>query len=339
MVRILVAGLVAAGVLALPALAAAPTGLIVFSRADGDDDRELFSIRPDGSGLTRLTDDDEFEAQPVLSPDRRLIASAGDAVLVVRTASGQLQRRIAVPADGKISEPRWSARGAWIAFLVERCGNDEDEPVSPPSCADLWVVRPDGTGLRRLVAANVSTLDRVAAYDWSPEGRSLVFERLREPALVVVDVAGRRMRRLGATARLGSTDPSWSRRGSIAFARRRAAFAGYDLYTVRADGRRLRRIARARSATRPTWSPDGRRVAFLDFAPASGLNRWRVTVVRADGRGRRQVGLATSDAALEWAPDGTRLLWQNAPNRIVVGRADGRGNPKLLTLGSVPDWR
>jgi Tol biopolymer transport system component len=337
--RYLLAGLVAAGSLVLPAFAAAPPSLIVFSRDFGDDDRELFSIRPDGSGLTRLTEDDLEEAQPVLSPDRRSIASAGDGELIIRTVSGQLLRRIDVPAEGTITEPRWSPGGRWIAFLVEQCESDDDDRIAALRCADLWVVRPDGSARRRLVAAKVSTHDRVAGYAWSPSGRSLVFERSERPGLVVIDVATARTRVLRGTTRFGSGDPSWSRTGSIAFARQRGRFKGYDLYTVRPDGSRLRRVARIHSAARPAWSPDGRRIAFLDFVPASGLNRWRITVVRTDGSGRRQVGVATSDLALLWSPDGTRLLWQNQSNRIVIGRADGRGSARLLTYGSVPDWR
>jgi Tol biopolymer transport system component len=336
--RLFVAALAVAGSLALPAFAAAPSGLIVFSRLVGDD-RELFSIRPDGSGLTRLTNDDESEVEPVLSPDRRFIASAGEEELVIRAASGQLVRRIALPTEGSITEPRWAPTGEWVAFLVERCAAaDDDDPVPPRTCADLWVARPDGTVLHRLVASNVSTNDRVAAYAWSPGGRSLVFERMQPSALAVVDVATRRTRVLGGTTSLASSDPSWARTGRIVFARQRGRFMGYDLYTVRSDGRRLRRVARARSAARPVWSRDGRRIAFLDYRPAAG-NRWLVTVVRADGRGRRRVGAATSDAALTWSPDGAHLLWQSQPNRIVIGRADGRGSPRLLTTGSVPDWR
>jgi TolB protein len=338
LVRYLLAGLVAAGLLGLPAFAAAPPSVIVFSRAVGDEDHELFSIRPDGSGLTQLTSDDLDESQPVLAPDRRSIASAGDGELIIRAASGQLLRRIDVPVEGAITEPRWSPGGRWIAFLVERCASDDEGGVAL-RCADLWVVRPDGSARRRLVAAKVSTQDVVAGYAWSPTGRSLVFERSGTPGLAVVDVATGRTRVLRGTTRFGSGDPSWSRTGSIAFARQRGRFKGYDVYTVRPDGRRLRRVARTYSAGRPTWSPDGRRIAFLDFAPAAAQNRWRITVVRTDGSGRRRVGVATSDRTLVWSPDGTRLLWQNAPDRIVLGRADGRGRPRLLTVGSVPDWR
>jgi Tol biopolymer transport system component len=343
--RTLVTALAAAGSLVVPAFAAAPPGVIVFSRLVGDD-RELYSIRPDGTGLTRLTDDAEDEGEPVLSPDRRLIASAGEEELLIRSASGQLVRRIAVPVEGAIGEPRWAPTGGWIAFLVERSDKDDNEDeddaadataaLRPP--ADLWVARRDATVAQRLVAANVSTNDLVAAYAWSPNGRSLVFERLQRPALVVVDVPSRRSRVLSGTGRFASSDPSWARNGRIVFARQRGRFQGYDLFTIRADGKDLRRLARARSAARPTWSRDGRRVAFLDYRPAAG-NRWLVTVVRANGRGRRQVGVATSDAALVWSPDGTRLLWQSRSNQIIVGRADGRGSPRVLTTGGVPDWR
>jgi Tol biopolymer transport system component len=338
--RSLVVALAVAGSLALPAFAAAPSGLIVFSRLVGDD-RELYSIRPDGTGLTRLTDDAEDEGEPVLSPDRRLIASAGDEELLIRSASGQLVRRIDVPVEGTISEPRWAPNGDWLAFLVERSDDDDEDPDADAAlrpAADLWIARPDAAAAQRLIAANVSTNDLVAAYAWSPNGRSLVFERLRSPALAVVEVASRRVRVLGGTTRLGSSDPSWARNGRIVFARQRGRFQGYDLYTVRTDGRGLRRLARARSAARPTWSRDGRRVAFLDYRAAGGT-RWAVTVVGASGRGRRQIGIATSDAALQWSPDGTHLVWQSRPNRIVIGRADGRGSPRVLTTGGVPDWR
>lgn len=336
--RFLVAGLVAAGFLALPAFPAAAPGLIVFSRIVDDDDQELFLIRPDGSGLTRLTDDDLDGAAPALSPDRRLIASAGDGELIVHSTSGRLLRRISVPADGTVTEPRWSPGGQWIAFLLERCQTDDEEVLSP-MCADLWIVRPDGREHRRLVAANVSTNDRVAAYAWSPGGRSLVFERHRRHALVVVHTVTGRTRVLRGTTSLGASDPSWSRTGSIVFTRQRARFKGYDLYAARSDGSRLRRVARAGSATRPVWSPSGRRIAFLDAVTDSVRNRWRVTVVRADGSGRQRVGEATSDRTLVWSPDGTRLLWETADRRILVGRADGRGRPRLLARGSTADWR
>lgn len=334
--RVLLGACVLATFLALPALAAKPAGRIVFSRELGGD-HELFSTRPDGSGLTRLTDDDLHEAEPVWSPDGRRIAAAGVGELILRAASGRLLRRIAAPAEGAITEPRWSPGGRWIAFLVERCYSERN-PDPSPICADLWIVRPDGSGRRRLVEANVSTNDGIAAYAWSPAGRSLVFERLDKPALVIVDAATGRTRILRGTTRLGSRDPAWSRRGWIAFTRQRGPFKGSDLYVARADGSGLQRVARARDARQPVWSPDGRRIAFLDFDPTE-LHSWHVTVARSDGSVRRRVGEATAEWTLVWSPDETRLLWENENYRLVVGRSDGSGRPRVLVRGSGADWR
>lgn len=334
--RVLIAGLVAAGFFVLPAAAAAPPGLIVFSRVVDGDDRELFVVRPDGSGLTRLTDDDIGESAPALSPDRALVASAAEDELIVHSTSGRLVRRISAPGEGTVSEPRWSPTGQRISFLVERCGEDDVGPVR--ACADLWVVRPDGSDLRRLVAANVSTNDLVPAYAWAPGGSSIVFERYRPRGLVVVGAAGGPPRALRGTTSLASSDPSWSRRGWIVFARERGRFQGYDVYRVRSNGTRLRRVARARTAARPIWSRDGRRIAFLD-AVAGTPSRWRVIVVRADGSGRRVLGQGASDLTLAWSPDGSWLLWETTDHRLLIGRADGRGRPKMLARGTVADWR
>jgi hypothetical protein len=64
-----------------------------------------------------------------------------------------------------------------------------------------------------------------------------------------------------------------------------------------------------------------------------------VTVVRRDGSRRRQIGEAASELTLAWSPDGRRLLWEAPGRRLLVGRADGRGRPRLLARGSFADWR
>jgi Tol biopolymer transport system component len=323
-------GLVVAGALTFPAAAAAPPDLIVFARTVGSH-QELFSIRPDGAGVRRLTHDRRHEAEPALSPDGRLIAAAGAPGIVVRTRGGRLVRRIPVRAGSQLTELSWSPGGRWIAFLAERCQSDGGGDPSP-LCADLWLVRPDGRVRRRLVEANVYTNDLSANYAWSPDGRSIVFERYQRPTLAIVGVGSGAVR----TLRPGS-DPSWTGRW-IVFARQRGPFRGSDLYAVRPTGRGLRRICRAQNAERPVASRDGRQIAFLDSRPTRGLNRWLVRVVPILGGRCRQVGTATEEWTLVWSPDGTRLLWENFGERLVVGWLDRRVAPKPLTRGTFADW-
>jgi Tol biopolymer transport system component len=335
-VRVLLAAGVLAAFLAIPAVAGAPLELIVFARTMGDH-QEVFSIRSDGSALKRLTPRGMHEGQLALSPDGRLIAAVSGAGIVIRARSGRLVRRIRVRADSELTELSWSPGGRWLAYLAERCQEPTGRDIGP-LCADLWLVRPDGRIRRRLVEANVHTVDLGLSYAWSPNGRSIVFERFKQPALAIVDIRAGATRTLPGTRRFGS-DPNWTRRGWIVFARQRGPFRGSDLYAIRPSGRGLHRICRAEIAERPAASRDGRQIAFFDYRPTQDGNFWHVRVVRANGRCSGRVGTATSEWTLLWSPDGTQLLWENDSERLVVVRVDGRGRPRVLTRGTLADWR
>ena len=311
-----------AGCLAIPAAAATPSSRIVFTRDVGEQ-QELFSIRPDGSALRRLTNQPDYDSEPAWSPDGRLIASFGTGGVVLRRADGSLVRRLAIPTEGSIAEVEWSPDGAWLSYLVEHCEYEEPRGGVVPPCADLWIARPDGSATRRLLDRQVD-MDGLASYSWSPAGLRLVYEALSSGAttLAVVDLEGRSSRIRGT---VGAADPVWSRRGEIAFVR------GRSLYTVRPSGRGLRRLARSTLASRPAWAPNGRRLAYL-ASESMHVNRWGVWVIGADGRRRLRVGTATDDRPLTWSPDSTRLLWENLLERLFVARADRPGS------GSEADW-
>ena len=86
--------------------------LVMFtSDRDGDEDFRLYLIRPDGKGLRKLTD------------------SPGDAHSI------------------------WSPDGQWIVFSSARMGFKDERALSetiPQPYGELFMIRPDGTGLRQL---------------------------------------------------------------------------------------------------------------------------------------------------------------------------------------------
>jgi dipeptidyl aminopeptidase/acylaminoacyl peptidase len=210
----------AAALLALPAAAARPPSLIVFARAvdRAGAQLELFTVRPDGSGVRRLTFDPGYEPDPAWSRDGRRLAALGADGVIVRAEDGRVQSRIAMHAPAGAYELDWSPTGRWISYLAERCQdpNDPRSGYTTPGCADLWVVRPDPPGERRLVDADVDTSDLEASYSWAPGGERIVYELQTSGAtrLAVVDVeTGRQRGRIPGTA--GSADPVWSPRAPI----------------------------------------------------------------------------------------------------------------------------
>ena len=324
--------LVAILVLPSAAASAAARGRIVFERSI-DDQADLFSVRADGSGRVRLTRTPGYESEPSWGPNgRRIVAAAGPG-LVELSASGRLVRRLRL--SGSLIQPRWSPDGRRIAYLALRC-----EAVSvDPACADLWVVRPDGTVHRRLSLEGVDTTQNYGwLYSWAPGGQRIVF--VSQHGLVVVDVDTGAKRLLAPTRGVLAQDPSWSPDGRwIAFSRQRKAFSGSDLYAVSPDGRHAHALVRAPDVARPAWSPDGRMVAYLEGSASAATNRRGVFVVRSDGSGRRRIGTSDDFGRLAWSPDSSELAWANFDERISSLRPTEAGSQVQIARGANPDWR
>jgi hypothetical protein len=118
---------------------------------------------------------------------------------------------------------------------------------------------------------------------WRPDGHALAFVASRRgaPGIYVVSDDGTGLRPLIARGRTGSGDPAFSPDGRfIAYSR---AFRGSEIWIARADGSHPRLLIRnGRENIQPTWSPDGKRIAFV-HRTASGDSSIR-TISVASGR-------------------------------------------------------
>ena len=105
----------------------------------------------------------------------------------------------------------------------------------------------------------------------------------------------------------------------------------------------------ANYAGSPSWSPDGRYIAFVDFDPEHFT---AVSRIRPDGLGRRVLyqppgsGSVQTDA-VDWSPDGRRIAFvrrgHETSDVLVVGRKGGRvhrvtGRPATRGIFSGLAW-
>jgi len=145
--------------------------------------------------------------------------------------------------------------------------------------------------------------------------------------LFLVPPAGGTLRRLtsnGADMNSASDDdPSWSPDGKwIAFSRLWPLVNGgelvrdleADLMVIDASGGQERSITGGSNYywidTSPSWSPDGRRIAFSreDAFGRTKNGVYGIYVVGADGKGLRRIAKRAA-VAVDWSPDGSSLAF------------------------------
>ena len=278
---------------------------IVFTSSRDDDNQDIWVISPDGSGLTRLTNDPWHSVAPAISPDGTKIAftsqrtdpdrdppGPGPPDIYVMNAdgssvvnlTGNVVKSIGIKAANVA--PAWSPDGSKIAFASDR---DSDVNV------DIFVMNADGT--KPVNLTNNPFHDNLPT--WSADGTKIAFESSRD------------------------FDSS------------------IEIYAMNADGtaptRLTTRLAspgtNSGGSGQPAFSPNGTKIAFVTRVsaafPGSTNEIW---VMNADGS--NPVSLSQYPANNDypaWSPDGTRMVFTaNALEDLFVMNADG-SNPTNLT--------
>lgn len=258
---------------------------IAFAVYRGDLFEDLFVVRPDGSGLTHLADDNDFGAIPVWSPDGAWIAFSGSDDVAVIAADGSGRRNFTTAAEyhGYVS---WSPDGSKLAF------QDTDQ---------LYTIRPDGS--ERTLVSPIA--QRAVAPVWSPDGGSLavvVGGREQDTRVEVVDATGGPGRVVSGPERMEYGQPQWSPDGKALLFTASPEEDFRSIVVADAESGDPRVLASCRypdPPEAPAWSPVDDRIAYTD---GDGIH-----VVNADGSSGSVI--ARAQAAPQWSSNGTALSY------------------------------
>ncbi len=237
-----------------------------------------------------LTADDFYRIQdvsePQVSPDGLWVAyvvttndrESDEARSAIWMVSWDGSQRVALTAaaDG-IDKPRWSPDGRFVSYLAALSGSDK---------AQIMLL--DRRGGNAVALTSVS--GEIGEYAWSPDGKRLVFtmepsDTGSVPKPMVID------------AMHFKQDAD----GYLTQGRTR------HLYLFDVESKHLEQLTSdpAFNEELPTWSPDGRRIAFIRTAEQG-----------ADQDGREDIDVVDSSAgatprklARPFAPNGQKLAW------------------------------
>lgn len=303
--------------LARPGLIAIDAGThIILTEADGSRPRDISSRAggdhlpswsPDGTKLAFWRAGSERFSIVVTDPDGVVIA------LIPTVAKVPADPSIAW-AGGAGGPLDWSPDSRHLAFW----SYVGDVP-------QIFTAASDGTELRRIGDPRIPAIDPV----WSPDGSQIAFAGMGDAfagsgagpdqtGIFVMDADGSAVHRISRAKGTvtGPTfwafhEPHWQPGGDLI-----AYMANPDnifhVFVARADGTSERDVSlqaggRFRDDEAPTWSPDGRRLAFTrsrNDGPGS-----QIVVVDADGtHATTLVHPPVDSVPPTWSPDGTRVL-------------------------------
>jgi len=249
----------------------APDGASIVFTSERDGSADLFRVRPDCTELTRLTSDPAYDDQAAFSPDSRQLVfvstrAGGRANLWTMDLATQRARRL-TSGEGGDFRPSWAPNGQWIAFSS---GRGNPMPFSHGrwerlQLADLYIVHPDGSGMRKLTESGnfcgspkwSSDSSRIVAYCMDAEmtlaNRTAASGIVKDTRLVSIDIGSGRSTDVPAGPGI-KINPSPLAGTEIGYIRKDGAEDGI-YYT---SGRRGPRGG-IRAAS---WSPDATHVVF-----------------------------------------------------------------------------
>jgi TolB protein len=284
---------------------------------------QIYTMAPDGTDVTRLTNSTGNDYGPTWSPDgaKVLFASdrAGGRDVYVINVDGTGEQRLTTNGLSDIAV--WSPDGSKVAH---------SQSTGPNGEMDIFTMNPDGSNPVNIT--NDPSSDDMPS--WSPDSARIAFMSYRAGGAAQIYVAnanGTGVTQLTTDAEGDNEAPDWSPDGArIAFmSNRDSATLGsaYQIYTMSTNGAGVSRVtSEPVDAELPVWSPDGSKIMFTS---QEGDSR-SIVVTNADGSGRTVLATGLAGPFPHWQSIRTGYTFSgffapiaNAPavNVTLAGRA------------------
>jgi Tol biopolymer transport system component len=298
----------------------------------------LCLMRSDGTHRLRFLRSKRRVNSPVWSPNGRYVAFA-------RATGGDQSKIFVADAQGRVlwhfgeahqdESPVWSPDGRRIVYTFKWA-----------HAIGLAVARPNGSDRHEIAISPLAVPYGPGNPTWSADGRRLAFDdggSFEVPQGIYSTSADGSDRRMLVSHAI---QPAFSPDGSkLAYVVDAGIFPG-GIVIADAEGQNARTVTSSPDANSPSWSPNGRRLAF----------RQGRAIVIADIDGSKMRALtARSLSGPVWSPDGKLIAFTRGPSgaagdrpftsMIVVTRSDGGSGERVVvrrfskTWVQPPAWR
>jgi Tol biopolymer transport system component len=307
----------------------------------------VFIMDASGNNQKQLTNDNNYNNSPKLSPDGSKVAyistetnNTNRSINIINTDGTDLLK---LPGTDQAGVLDWSPDGKKILFT---------------SGMQISVINADGTELKNLTSSD----EFKSEPKWSPDGKKIAFT-WKMPygnELFLINSDGSGLVNL-TNRKIYSAGPfDWSPDGSkIAFN------SGNIIYSINTDGTGLSSLTNKSGGnegldTNPVWSPDGRKISFISQRDGevrkeklgSGIS-FEMYTMNSDGSGQTRLTFNEDEEYNPaWSKDGLLIFFASGRdsvrdekgtitetrNELYVMNGDGTNQTRVTDIKSFPTY-